>query len=231
VAGSDVTERRAILVVAKAPEPGRTKTRLCPPLSLEDAAALYQAFLIDTTAAALALGWERVTLVHPNQAKTRHVLAGLVPGGAELQPQRGAGLGAALSSAFESHLGAGFGRVILIGSDSPSLPSAFIQDACSALDHCDVVIGPSADGGYYLIGMRTFYPSLFTGISWSTDRVHEQTLARARALPLRVWSLPEWYDVDTVVDLRRLVADLEQLPNDIAPLTRAQLAKLARLAA
>jgi glycosyltransferase A (GT-A) superfamily protein (DUF2064 family) len=110
MAGGAMTGGRAILVVAKAPEPGRTKTRLCPPLSLHDAAALYQAFLVDTTAAALALGWERVTLIHPDEAKVSGVLAGLAPDGAVLQPQRGVGLGAALSSAFEMHFGAGFGR-------------------------------------------------------------------------------------------------------------------------
>jgi rSAM/selenodomain-associated transferase 1 len=226
-----MSDSRAIVIVAKAPEAGRTKTRLCPPFSLEDAAALYQAFLVDTTEAALALDWDRVTLVHPDDAGVANTLAGIIPPAAELQAQRGVGLGAALSSAFETHFGAGFQRVVLIGSDSPSLPSTYIQDACVALDQCDVVVGPSSDGGYYLIGMRRFHPSLFEGISWSTERVFAQTLERARAAALLTRSLPEWYDVDTVAELRRLVVDLARMSIDRAPCTRAHLAKVARVAA
>jgi rSAM/selenodomain-associated transferase 1 len=226
-----MTEKRAIVIVAKAPEAGRTKTRLCPPFSLEDAAALYRAFLIDTTEAALALAWQRVTLVHPDDVGVARRLASLVPAGAELLAQRGVGLGAALSSAFETHFDAGFERVVLVGSDSPSLPTAYIEEASAALDHCDVVIGPSSDGGYYLIGMRRFHPSLFEGISWSTERVFAQTLEHARAAELRTWSLPEWYDVDTVAELRRLMFDLARMPADLAPRTRAHLSNVARPAA
>ena len=222
-----MTRDRALVIVAKAPQPGRTKTRLSPPLSLADAAALYEAFLVDTTQAALALSWERVTLLHPDLPGVAQALSVLVSDAAHLQPQDGVGLGAALSSAFHTHLAAGFDRVVLIASDTPTLPNALIQAASASLDHEDLVIGPSADGGYYLIGMRTFYPALFKGILWSTQYVLEQTLERARALALRVCSLPEWYDVDTVAELYRLAADLEQLPDDVAPQTRARLRSIA----
>jgi uncharacterized protein len=221
--------RRVVVVVGKAPEPGRTKTRLSPPLSLQEAADLYRAFLLDTTAVALALEWERVTLVHPDDQHMARQLAELVPTGARLQPQAGTGLGAALCGAFESHVQAGFDRVVLIGSDTPTLPATYLRDACAALERYDVVLGPSQDGGYYLLGSRGFHPALFENITWSTSLVCAQTLARAAAAGLSVWCMPTWYDVDTPRDLTRLRHHLRHLSPDVAPLTRRQLATLGAL--
>jgi rSAM/selenodomain-associated transferase 1 len=219
-----VSGTRAIVIVAKAPAPGQTKTRLAPPLTFEDAAALYQAFLLDTVDAALAVGWERVTIVHPHQSGVAQALRQLVPSTAALQPQRGVGLGDALSSAFESQFDLGFDRVVLIAGDTPTLPLPVLDRASEALERHDVAIGPSADGGYYLLGLRSFQPGLFQGISWSTEVVFEQTLAKAAELDLAASVLPEWYDVDTVAELRRLVDELESLPLGVAQKTRATLA-------
>src|SRR5438105_11821830 len=132
--------RRALLIVAKPPQPGRTKTRLVPPLTPDEAAELYGGFLLDCVSLGLNLGWERVSVVHP--AGDRQALADLLPPSVSLVEQLGIGLGAALSSAFERHLADGFLRVVLISSDNPTLPLDPIREACDALGDHDVSIGP-----------------------------------------------------------------------------------------
>jgi rSAM/selenodomain-associated transferase 1 len=214
---------RALVVVGKAPEAGRSKTRLSPPLSPVQAADLSGAFLQDTIALAATSAWDRVSVVYPPTADAESVLRAVLPPWVHLAVQRGDGLGAALTDAFQSHLGAGFGRVVLIGSDNPTLPPSRLAEADRALDEHDLVLGPSADGGYYLIGMDRPHPGVFEGITWSTSVVYQQTLARAEALGLRVASIQEWYDVDTAADLERLKDELGRLSSDVAPATRAVL--------
>jgi len=221
--------RRALLIVGKAPVPGQTKTRLVPPLSPEEAADLYRGFLLDCVSLGLDLGWERVSVVHP--AGSGQLLAELLPPRVTLVEQSGHGLGDALSSAFEGHLADGFDRVVLIGSDNPTVPLDPIRAACKALDDHDLSIGPTVDGGYYLIGMRAAHLGVFENIDWSTPRVYAQTLARARKLGLRVYAVPGWYDVDEPHDLDHLRCDLLSLPHDVAPNTRAALDRLSLTAA
>jgi rSAM/selenodomain-associated transferase 1 len=216
---------RALVVVGKAPEAGRTKTRLSPPLSPAQAADLSGAFLQDTIALAAASAWDRVSVVYPASAGAEAVLRALLPPSVHLAAQRGDGLGAALADAFQSHLDAGLGRVVLIGSDNPTLPPSLLAEADRALDEHDLVLGPSADGGYYLIGMDRPYPGLFEGITWSTSVVYQQTLARAEALGLHVASIQEWYDVDTAADLDQLKDELGRASPGVAPATRAVLAR------
>jgi len=216
--------RRALLIVGKAPAPGQAKTRLVPPLSAQAAAELYRAFLLDTLDLAAGLGWERVSLVHPAGAGA--ALRPLLPPPVTLCEQRGRGLGDALRHAFAEHLAQGFTRVVLIGSDTPSLPPTAVADGCAALATHDLSIGPSLDGGYYLLGLRTMQPALFEAIDWSTPRVLAQTLARASQLRLRVQRLPAWYDVDAPADLERLQRELQQAPATTAPHTRTTLARL-----
>jgi len=218
--------RRALIVVGKAPVPGRTKTRLVPPLSNEDAARLSSAFLLDTLAIALSLGWEHTTLVHPRGQATQ--LRGLVEHEqVHLLEQPRDGLGEALAYAFEHHFAAGCERVTLIGSDNPTLPSEPIQNADAALQaDADVAIGPTVDGGYYLIGMRQPHPGVFERIDWSTSRVYAQTLARADELGLRVQQVAQWYDVDEPGDLARLERELSGGPASLAPNTRAALSTM-----
>jgi rSAM/selenodomain-associated transferase 1 len=216
--------RRALLIVGKAPAPGQAKTRLVPPLSAQAAAELYCAFLLDTLDLAAGLGWERISLVHP--AGAGPTLSPLLPPHITLCEQRGHGLGDALRSAFAEHLAEGFARVVLIGSDTPNLPPSAIEAGCAALATHDLSIGPSLDGGYYLLGLRRMQPALFEAIDWSTPRVLAQTLARARQLRLRVQRLPAWYDVDAPADLERLQRELHHAPATTAPHTRAALARL-----
>jgi rSAM/selenodomain-associated transferase 1 len=217
--------RRALVIVGKPPEPGSTKTRLVPTLSAEDAAGLYRGFLLDCVGLGLDLGWERVAVVHPRGGG--QALADLLPPTVWLLEQPCQGLSDALPYAFATQLADGFERVVLIGSDNPTLPRALIEQACAALDTHDLSIGPSADGGYYLIGLREPHLGVFEAIDWSTARVYGQTLARAERLGLRVCSVQEWYDVDEPADLERLERELARSPARVAPNTRAALERLS----
>jgi rSAM/selenodomain-associated transferase 1 len=213
--------RRALIVIGKAPEPGITKTRLVPFLAPEEAAALYRAFLLDAIEVGLSLGWERTSMVHPRGAEP--ALKAIVPRQIKLIEQGAGGLGSALAFAFEHHFEEGFERVVLIGSDNPTLPGGPIEQALAALDSHDVSIGPTSDGGYYLIGLRRPHLELFEAIDWSTSRVYAQTMARAQELGLQVHAVREWYDVDGPADLDRLHRELRSVPEVIARNTRAVL--------
>jgi rSAM/selenodomain-associated transferase 1 len=220
--------RRALIVIAKAPQPGVTKTRLVPVLSPDEAAALYRAFLLDTIELGVRLGWERTCIIHPRGAGP--ALRAIAPRQVALLEQSAEGLGNALAFGFDHHFREGFERVVLIGSDNPTLPAEPIEQACAALDTHDVSLGPTSDGGYYLIAMRGPYLEMFEAIEWSTSRVAAQTLARARQLGLRVHAVAEWYDVDCPADLDRLRRELTAAPESIAPNTRDVL-RLLQIAA
>jgi len=217
--------RRALIVIGKAPEPGITKTRLVPFLAPEEAATLYRAFLLDAIELGLQLGWERTCVVHPRGAAS--ALKAIVPRQVKLIEQRAGGLGNALAFAFEHHFEEGFERVVLIGSDNPTLQAEPIEQACAALDTHDVSIGPTSDGGYYLIGLRRPHLELFEAIDWSTPQVYAQTLARAQQIGLRVRAVRDWYDVDGPADLDRLQRELRSAPELTARNTRAVLRSLA----
>jgi uncharacterized protein len=213
--------RRALVIVGKAPVAGLTKTRLVPPLSPEAAADLYRGFLLDSVRLGLNLGWEHVSVVHSQGSGA--ALEELLPQRICLLEQPGQGLRDALAHAFAWHFAEGFERVVLIGSDSPTLPREPIQQACDALQAYDVSIGPSSDGGYYLLGLREPCPGLFEAIDWSTPRVYAQTWARACLLGLRSHAVPAWYDVDEPADLERLHAELLTLPESATPNTRVAM--------
>jgi rSAM/selenodomain-associated transferase 1 len=216
--------RRALLIVGKAPKTGAVKTRLVPPLSLEDAAAVYRGFLLDSVALGLGLGWEQVSVIHPRGH--RQTLLDFLPASIRLVEQAGDHLVDALASAFETHLAEGFDRVVLIGSDNPTLPRAPVDEACAALGEFDLSIGPSADGGWYLIGMRQAHLDVFDNVEWSTPRVYAQTVDQAHRLGLRVHTVQEWYDVDEPDDLDRLRRELLVSAPVIAPNTRAALGRV-----
>ena len=216
--------RRALIVVGKAPAAGRTKTRLVPPLSAEDAAALYQGFLLDSvTLGSIWAGSRSRSSIRRRAARhwqhfcrRRH---GCWNSLVRDSPTR-------CRTHLQPHLGEGFSRVVLIGSDDPTLPAELIEEACAALDTHEVSIGPSTDGGYYLIGLREPHLSVFDAIEWSTSRVYRQTVAQANRCGLRVRSLPEWYDVDEPADLERLQRELAASAASVAPYTRAALQHL-----
>jgi len=205
--------RIALCIMAKAPEPGRVKTRLCPPLSPADAAELYRCFLLDKIAQARQVaGAEPVLAFAPAEAAA--VFEALAPGFA-LLVQRGADLTARLVAVCDELFRDGCDAAILIDSDTPTLPTERLERAVAVMKEggCDLVLGPSEDGGYYLIGLRRLHPELFEGMRWSTPTVLEETERRARALGLSSTRLPAWYDVDTAADLVRLQADLAAGPD------------------
>lgn len=194
--------------MTKAPRAGQVKTRLSPPLTPDEAAALNICFLRDTTAAisaAAANGLARGIAVY-TPVGAEEAYAEILPKEFELVPQRGDGFGERLALATEDLLSLGFDSVCLIDSDSPTVPQRVYAEAADVLSQRDdtVMLGPSDDGGYYLIGLKKLYRSLFTEIDWSTERVLNQTIERAGQLGLKVHLLPAWYDVDDRATLRRL---------------------------
>jgi len=194
----------AVAIMAKAPRPREVKTRLCPPLLAEEAAALYRCFLLDKIAAVRALVGARPVLAYtPDEAQAE--FAALAPD-FTLVPQRGADLGARLHATLAGLLAAGHSAAIAVDSDTPTLPREFLQQAVDCLTRPgpDIVLGPTEDGGYYLIGMRAAHRALFDGVPWSTAAVLEVTLRRAATASLQTVCMPAWFDVDTPDDLRRL---------------------------
>jgi rSAM/selenodomain-associated transferase 1 len=227
----------ALAVMTKAPQAGRVKTRLIPPLSPEEAAALNTCFLRDTAAAisrtANGENAQGVAVYTPVGAEAAY--AGILPPEFILVPQRGDHFGERLLAATHDLLQLGFASLCLIDSDSPTVPgSAFTQaiDFLSRPEDC-VVLGPSDDGGYYLIGLKKSHRELFEGIDWSTDRVLDQTIAAAREIKLPVHLLAAWYDVDDRATLSRLCQELfasngNESGGFEAPATRQFIAELFR---
>jgi glycosyltransferase A (GT-A) superfamily protein (DUF2064 family) len=146
---------------------------------------------------------------------------------ATVHVQAGAGLGDALESAFTQGLTDGYQGVGVLGMDTPTLPPAVLARAFASVHNgSDVALGPSADGGYYLLTARALHPPLFQGMAWSTDDVARETLARCAALGLRTRLVDKWIDVDDAAALRALHESLERAPADVAPRTRAALQQL-----
>jgi rSAM/selenodomain-associated transferase 1 len=203
---------RLTAIVTKAPEEGRVKTRLSPALRPAEAARLAEAMLRDTVARALADASSRPVLAFtPDGAAAWFRRA--FPAIAEQRPQRGEGLGARLARLFEELLAAPDARsLVAVGSDQPLLPPGVVRRAHEALERgADLVVGPDAGGGYYLIGARVAHPELFLDVPMSTPDMCAATVALARDRGLEVELLEEAYDVDVPADLRRLAADLEDL--------------------
>lgn len=223
--------------MTKAPRAGQVKTRLTPPLTPEEAAALNVCFLRDMSGAisitlekSKARGFAVYTPAGAAEAYTE-----ILPANFKLLPQRGEALGDRIIFAFEDLFRLGFTSVCLIGSDSPTLPPAIFTEAAAILTQTEkkVVLGPTADGGYYLIGLNTMQSELFKDIAWSTESVFEQTCARARKQGLKVHLLPTWYDVDNDTTLRRLCKELfvsrgHRVTGYEAPATREYLAGLLK---
>ena len=219
----------AVVVMAREPVPGTVKTRLRPLLPDDDIAALYEAFLRDRIDQVRSLHGA-APFIACTPPESRGFFAELAPAFC-LLPQVGDGLSARLIHMIEQVLEAGHDGVIATDSDSPTLPANHLQEAVDRLaaNDADVVLGPSDDGGYYLIGLRRLYPELFDGMPWSTPRVYEETLRRATGLGLQAASLPPWYDVDTPVEFRRLQAEIDQLGVDAPRHTRQCLALVGPL--
>jgi uncharacterized protein len=195
--------------MAKVPGAAPVKSRLHAVLTPERATELYRCFLLDRLDGLAALPHvARVVAFTPPEAAEQ--MAALAPSGVRLLAQRGDDLGARLTGVFDDLLEDGHAAVVAMDADSPTLPMEYVERAAATLSlaQADVVIGPSDDGGYYLIGVRRHCAGLFDDVPWSTTRTRAATLARATALGLSVTLLPSWYDVDTADDLARLRADL-----------------------
>ena len=217
-----------LVIFAKAPLVGQVKTRLSPPLSLIEAAELARCFLVDTVERACHLPTVRVYLAI-TPAESEPLFRALLPFPIEYIAQHGASLGEREHNIFVDLQQHGATRIVLIGSDIPTLPLSHLQKAFQHLEdaHCDAVFGPSSDGGYYLVGMHALHPQLFENITWSTSSVMAETLAQAQKHGLNVALVPTWYDVDDKDDLARLVAELSQPDGHVhAPRTKAFLTQL-----
>jgi uncharacterized protein len=219
----------ALAIMTKAPRAGTVKTRLQPPLTAEEAAQLNVSFLRDIAAAIVSSegGSKGVGVFTPEGCGEDYV--NILPFDFVLMPQRGDSFGERLVNAATDLLRIGFESCCLINSDSPTVTADAFRQATMKLRDADnrIVLGPSDDGGYYLIGMRKAYRRLFEDIDWSTDRVFAQTLDRARELTLNVQVLPNFYDIDDAAALRRLCRELlDGKADDVAPVTRKFLADL-----
>jgi hypothetical protein len=219
----------ALAIMTKTPRAGIVKTRLQPPLTAAEAAQLNVCFLRDIAAAIVSAGGKSKGVAVFTPVGSEGDYFDVLPSDFVLIPQRGESFGERLMNATTDLLRVGFESCCLINSDSPTVTADAFHQAVVALQGADnrIVLGPSDDGGYYLIGMRQAYRRLFEDIDWSTERVFTQTRDRARELTLNVHVLPNFYDIDDATALRRLCDELlEEKSDDVAPATREFLAEL-----
>jgi len=220
------TRVNALAVMAKAPIAGTVKTRLVPPLTPAQAAGVYHALLRDQLEHLKALTAADLYVAYaPGHA--RAVFEDILPPEFCCFPQHGEDLGARMENVFDHLLDQEYENVVLIGSDLAALPLCYLERAFENLSTPlkRVVLGPSRDGGYYLVGMSRRIPEMFRGMTWSHDQVLAKTLTRLSALGVETELLPVWFDVDTVDDLRQLQAwseahGIEGLKNTLRLLRR-----------
>jgi rSAM/selenodomain-associated transferase 1 len=222
--GSD----RVLVIMAKAPRPGAVKTRLAPGLSLEAVTAFYRCLLDDTLALAQSLGDVEVAIMCPDSDVNE--LAQLEGNEASVIAQKGEGLAAGLTSVFAHFAKDRRRRIIAFNSDSPHLPRSVLEDGFETLAAHDLVVGPTHDGGYYLVGSKASHPTLFASDGMGTGSALESLLSRARALELSVGFVDPFYDIDVADDLARLSAELRLAP-ERAPRTAMWLKEWERAAA
>lgn len=206
------------LVFAKYPEPGTVKTRLSPPLSPQEASDVHRAALEATCELVGAVDGLRTILVGTPDHLCERLGDELNTPVDERWTQGAGALGARLTRASERAFREGASRVLLFGADSPTLPPKVIEDALTALEACDAVIGSCDDGGYYLLGLSTPQEALFQGIDWGSERVVVQTRERAQQAGLALTELMSWYDIDRIDDLERAADDLGAAP--VKPMQR-----------
>ncbi len=207
--------RNCVIVFAKNPIPNHVKTRLIPRLSAEQATALYRAFLTDWCETLSKLSTIELIIAYTPEGSQPDLQA-IIGDAVTYIPQIGDGLGERLTSATHWASENGYKKIIITGSDSPTVPLAYISQAIESLDTCDIVVGPSVDGGYYLIGfsnqnLTAVLPTIYEGIAWSTKHVFQQTVERIHKINAKLNLLPVWYDVDTPEDLDFLQAHLSAL--------------------
>jgi rSAM/selenodomain-associated transferase 1 len=212
---SRLTPHAALVIFAKAPIPGEVKTRLCPPLTPDEAATLHGSFVLDML--------ERTKLAVTKLQLPFHRYLACAPSselvffkimeerqGVHLLDQGGEDLGQRMHLTFAALFAKGYTHVIIVGTDVPTLPLSIYQEALTLLEKSDVVLGPALDGGYYLIGLKQPAEQLFTGVPWSTDQVLAVTQQNAKKLGLSVGLTTAWRDVDTLADLQSLITECRE---------------------
>lgn len=197
---------------AKYWQPGQVKTRLARGIGVAGAARVYRSFVVALASRFATVADQRLLCFTPRER--RGEFTELAEPDWTLVPQAAGDLGERMSSFFGEAFHAGSDRVVLIGSDSPTLPVEYVRQAFERLGERDVVVGPTPDGGYYLIGARRATPPVFDNVAWSTPEVFGQTIERLRAAGLTYEPLPSWYDVDELPDVLRLRDELLRLESD-----------------
>jgi rSAM/selenodomain-associated transferase 1 len=198
----------AIVIMAREPVPGNVKTRLVPPLNPNIAAKLYNAFLLDKIEQVRRIQ-EVDHFIAFTPSKSKSFFKKMSYPGFSLIPQNGSDLGERLDNVSAYLFKDGYKKVVITDSDSPNLPIKFIIESLDILDDSDIVLGPTVDGGYYLIGLKDRIPAIFQDIPWSTSKVAAITIEKATRQGKKISKLKEWYDVDTIEDINRLKDDLK----------------------
>lgn len=211
--------RVLVVLMTRVPIPGLTKTRLMTHFTGEQCAELHCAFLKDQINLLTEYVGLPACIFFAPDADMRPLRA-LVGGRLPLIPQEGETLGERMSAAIRWGLSQGYTGVIVVGSDLPTLPAHVFRQAADQLDKSDVVLGPTLDGGYYLLGVKDDYPQLFQDISWGKGNVFAQTIGKIRQLGLRPAQLIPWNDVDTFADLTLLKEQLDTETDDDGRLHR-----------
>ncbi|MBI5284007.1 MAG: TIGR04282 family arsenosugar biosynthesis glycosyltransferase [Chloroflexi bacterium] len=218
--------RDCLVVMAREPVPGSTKTRLAAAIGDREAASVYEAFLLDTLAICSNVPADLLISYAPDGRTGRSYFRDVAATAMLVAQEEASSFGARLTAAMQAAFERGFARVAVIGSDVPHMATAWIEDAFASLDDCDVALGPTRDGGYYLLALRRPEERLFADIDWSSGREFGQTLQRARDLELRVSTVCPTFDIDDATDLRALRREIETSGDALCPRTAAALRRL-----
>lgn len=204
-----MNERDVLGVFAKCPRAGHVKSRLAQATSPQWAAQVAEAFLSDWLAKLKGFAMRCIVVYSPREAE--NYFANLASGSLEIEAQVDGDLGARMEHFLKRQFAAGKEKIVIIGTDSPTLPLDFLSRALTELDKADVVLGPAEDGGYYLLGCARRVPDIFAGIPWGESGVLRQTVARLKTTGTDFSLLPVWYDVDTFDDWQRLCGEVRTL--------------------
>lgn len=203
----------ALIIFARAVRPGKVKTRLSPAFSEQEAAEIHAALVGDVIEEAVAAlsGRATVTLAWSEPGQKASDVIPSAPAGIDEEVQPGGDLGERMALTIQGKLREGFQRVVILGSDAPTLPADHLTAAFEALDRSEVVLGPATDGGYYLVGMSRLHLEIFHHIQWGTPEVMAVTRRRLKDAGARFKELGPWRDVDTPEDLAHLWKEILHL--------------------